>query len=157
MADVKGRRVSSSGMIGRFLLTEKSIYLLDGCVHQMAYNKLTGLSRSQLMNKTYSVMIGWRWNPISEKFDLCAHYHWRGCGGKFKQYYLTSVEVSEWFDVEIGQSGDHWFVRTNDIEKFIKKSDPDENFERFWIIPPWFGGRSPAPKDIEYKYVIIRK
>lgn len=138
------------------VLDESCVYDMN-CIEQNAYNKLMGLSRSQITNDYYSAMIGWRWNIEKEKFDFCVHYHPRS-RNDFHQYYIKSVDVSEEFEISIWEGPETWNIQVDRERYDISKVDTEEIFDNtFWITPSWFGGVKPAPKDVCIKYKILDK
>jgi len=142
----------------QFVFTDQARYILPG-VDQQDWNKLAGLSFNLFSNHVHSVMVGWRFNPEIDRFELGFYYHVDGnrvirrdaegsevfavspVAGmlrvRFEVYdFLGKVETS--IETDAGIVRDEVGIRTS---------------RRSRVINTWFGGNRSAPNDI----YILRK
>jgi hypothetical protein len=126
-------------------------YNLDGG-DQFDWNKLTGISFNPLNPSRDAVMIGWRWNNLTNKIQLGAYFNVKGQNIYPELNMSPIMEVSQTelvtFKIDYNQ-----VVITSTIQnKSITIPVPQGMFKS-WLtsfrIQPYFGGNRSAPNYIE--------
>jgi hypothetical protein len=129
-------------------------------------NKLIGIKKSINTFKE-SAMIGWRYNAKNELFELFPYFHFTSLKQPFKnnalinvgtrnayteRYPVFTVKENEWFDFEVSQSLDEYFIQIGDWKENYQKG-----FEiRKWIeINPWFGGDESPTQYMKIDFELI--
>lgn len=124
------------------LFGEKAKYLIEG-EDQWDWNKLTGISYSFPATRR-SFMIGWRYNPKKDKFELTWYVHDKD-GRRYGEPILSVGKVAR-VDIEVKVKRKH-LEYTFGKKKTIKV--PFRGYRVFgYIIHPWFGGTSAAPQNV---------
>ena len=143
--------------------TDDTKYILDSTAQvlfsgdQKDWNKLIGMSYSLISNHINSAMVGWRYNPDQELFELNAYYHINEA--RFFTAPLAYVEANELFQTRIEKFepgelegwDEHPVVRVRIktesgqhveyVAEFQRQNLPDLTRK----IATWFGGNNAAP------------
>lgn len=135
---------------------EESKYTLPG-EDQGDWNKVGGINAQvwKPSNKN-SAMLAWRYNPVSDLFELTAYAN---VGGQNKyNSFIVGVPAGDWVHCEIE------FPARNmmSLSLYVQVAGGAWNLAGYeeWeypvhiraaaVIGPWFGGNNPAPKEIQY-------
>lgn len=113
-------------------------------VDQFDTNKVIGLSDSY-HHHVNSIRIGWRWNRRVEKIEILYTVY------RNSIRYIESIcfiESDKFYDFEVSVIKGKYLLWFNDIYIEIYRSSK-------WFLPryvlfPFFGGNTPAPKDFEF-------
>jgi hypothetical protein len=125
---------------GTFSFTN-SVYNLVGD-DQYDWNKLTGISFNPLQPDQNAIMIGWRWNKTTEKFEVGPYYNIDG-SNVAPDHIFTSFSENQKIKFKI--------TYDTVIIGSIQYKVPDNLNTRYWSsfrIQPFFGGNKPAPETL---------
>ena len=124
---------------------ETNIYTLPGD-EQADVNKLFGVSDCGNHHYTTSARFGWRW--YNNRLEIIAVTH------KDRTWHLSDVlGVAELgkvyhFEVEISKDQKHYVYRFNHGAPVLMDRGCDSSSMVGYILPPFFGGSEPAPRDM---------
>jgi len=117
---------------------------------QYDWNKFTGIAFTPLEPDRNSVMVGWRYNLISQEFEIAPFYN---VDKKRilpnEQTEVISVPAGETFDYAVDYSG----VRISYGGTTVYKPYPEGLKPNVWTaarVSGWFGGNEVAPRTISY-------
>ena len=109
-----------------------------------------GIALDLFNNNRNAIMWGWRYNPDTDKIELCLYAH----PGKDRYFTepLLSVEIGTTITARIYKlSASVWIVEFIAGEKRDKASVTIKaNPFVCRRIPAWFGGTLPAPQDVNW-------
>jgi hypothetical protein len=117
---------------------------------QKDWNKFTGIAFTPLEPDRNSVMVGWRYNLVSQEFEIAPFYN---VDKKRilpnEQTEVISVPAGETFDYFVDYSG----VRISYGGKTVYKPYPEGLKPNVWTaarVSGWFGGNEVAPRTVSY-------
>ena len=117
---------------------------------QKDWNKFTGIAFTPLEPDRNSVMVGWRYNLVSQEFEIAPFYN---VDKKRilpnEQTEVISVPAGETFDYFVDYSG----VRLSYGGKTVYKPYPEGLKPNVWTaarVSGWFGGNEVAPRTVSY-------
>lgn len=138
------KQVSGSGTF-----TTDSVYDLKD-VDQYDWNKFTGIAFSPLQHDRNSVMVGWRYNLMTQQFEIAPFYNVN------KERILPdekteviSVPAGETFTYKVDYAG----VTISYGDKTVYKPYPPGLTPNIWTstrVSGWFGGNEVAPRKLSY-------
>ena len=131
----------------RFILGDYTLNPSD----QKDWNKLTGISFNMLMPNRNAAMVGWRWNPVTDKIELSAYFNVNGQNlyAENMGYPIVSVGLGEWFGFIV----DYNRVTIQKLNSAPVTVYCPKDLKATWLtsfrIQPYFGGNNPASENIE--------
>lgn len=117
---------------------------------QKDWNKLTGISFNPLIPNRNAAMIGWRWNPKTDKIELSAYFNVNG--DKFyadkDNYPIISISLSETFNFIVDYKS---VIVWTDSQQFNVPLPTNLRtpYLTSFRIQPYFGGNRSAPQKIQ--------
>jgi hypothetical protein len=91
-------------------------------------------------------MIGWRWNPSINMFQIIPYFHVGSSLHSFDDNYIINVPTNVLCKGQIKVEGKEITIKLecNGILKSQSKL-LSKNYSKFYKIIPWFGGQEKAP------------
>lgn len=127
----------------------KCVYELDQG-DQYDWNKLTGISFNPLNPSQNAIMVGWRWNPIFKKVQVCAYFNVNGTivSPELGMSPILNVNPTDLVYFEINYDKVTIWCGNEKIEVDVPKGMSKRYLTSF-RIQPYFGGNRTASEDIE--------
>jgi hypothetical protein len=136
-----------------FRFTEDMKYFIEG-ENQFDFNKLIGWKGKFFTPRWDTAMIGWRWNPLTDCFEVVPYWHVGSRAYDFDMSKMIQVKAGDFISVvfimlsgigriEIAQGN----TLVTDERIFSQK------YGKFWKINPWFGGNESAPKTLTFNFL----
>jgi hypothetical protein len=140
----------------QFAFGEGCDYVLPG-EDQKDWNKAFGLSFDFLDRNLDAAMMGWRWNPDTQKIQVGGYFHDNG----MRAFSLQPVAV---YDLcEIGECELVVDYEAQEYRLLIWHAGETDTVQHYfthrklfsWEINAWFGGNNEAPNDMTiFKQII---
>ncbi len=128
--------------------SEESKYSLDH-TNQGDWNKLTGISFNRLNPTKNAILIGWRYNPTEDVFEVAPYLNINGrhvaADSTSNNWEISKSRIEESVWIYIGYDKIQINNWTLNVSGYLKT-----NFLTSYRIQPWFGGDSSSPHDIEF-------
>ena len=133
----------------KFKFTQDNKYLFND-ENQYDFNKLFGYKGKYFKPRFNTVMVGWRYNPEMDKFQVLPYFHIGSKNYDFNMDQIINLNVNQ-----------ECIATTTIIRKSVKMTLKTENqeitesrifteeYSRFWSVLPWFGGTYPSPKNMK--------
>jgi len=145
----KDRKIDSSLMF-EFVFNASMSYQFK-TVDSLDYNKLLGVSTSQIIADQNAIKIGWRWNKYESCFDVAVVYDFQG-GRKFYELGQYNIGDTATFLFNFSKNKVNVMCENGETEIYFCKP-----FEYHFITNFYFGGNCTAPHSMNFKYKILRK
>jgi hypothetical protein len=134
------------------VFTEDMKYTIEG-ENQFDFNKLLGWKGKFFTPRFDTMMVGWRWNPLNDCFEVVPYWHIGSRAYDFDMNKLMQIKVGDMLHIKfsvVGKQAEITMIcdtkEITDTRVFTKQ------YSRFWKINPWFGGDESAPKTIYFKF-----
>ena len=130
-------------------IDESCRYELGG-EDQNDWNKLAGLSFNLLNNHQNSAMFGWRWNPVTQVFEINVYCHIAGKVEMSETIFKTPAnkEFAAWLEMDYKRNTVNFHIYAGTPADY-EKVETTVAFKSLPIITreigAWFGGNNPAP------------
>ena len=130
-------------------LDDNCKYTLPG-EDQKDWNKLAGLSFSLYTNHQNSAMFGWRWNPVTQVFEINVYCHIAGKVEMSETIFKTPAnkEFAAWLEMDYKRNTVTFHIYAGTPADY-EKVETTVAFKSLPIITreigAWFGGNNPAP------------
>ena len=140
--------------VGTGTFTTNSAYDLKD-VDQYDWNKFTGIAFTPLEPDRNSAMVGWRYNLITQEFEIAPFYNVDKVrilpneNPLSPGYEVISVPAGETFEFDVDYSG----ITLHYDGKMVCKPYPPGLVANVWTaarVSGWFGGNEVAPRTISY-------
>ena len=130
------------------VFTDSCRYHLNPKNEQDDWNKLCGIKYWFFSPRYNTAMIGWRYNPKTDRIEFCAYYHIDG-STEFTDT-LMSAEIGKpcRFNLHIHSHNYEWVLQSEDENFVVNKKMFFHTKKVCWNIFHWFGGTLPAPQNV---------
>jgi hypothetical protein len=133
---------------GTGTFTSDSVYDLKD-EDQYDWSKFTGIAFTPLEPDRDSVMVGWRYNLITQEFEIAPFYNVDKARILPVRADIISVPVDQTFDYLVDYTG----VTLSYGDKTVFKPFPEGLTPNLWTavrVSGWFGGNEVAPRTLSY-------
>lgn len=116
---------------------------------QFDWNKFTGIAFTPLEPDRDSVMVGWRYNLVTEEFEIAPFYNVDKIRILPEQAEVISVPADQTFQFDVDYSG----VTLTYADTSVYKPFPPGLTANVWTaarVSGWFGGNEVAPRTVSY-------
>lgn len=114
-------------------------------------NKLIGLSDSWHLHK-HSIRLGWRWDITSQRIEIMTIVYKKG---KRTIEHLCWAQPERKYNFIISVEKDYYLISFNNNSKIISRTSSWKLFMPRFILKPYFGGTTKAPKEFNFKFNIV--
>ena len=132
-----------------FILDESAEYISEVPRNQSDINKIYGFSDFGKNHLKYSIRLGWRYNELTDKIELCWLRHEDGV---HKGETIRTIEPNKIYNATIDIET-FWYVIiiNSDTTKVIRRPKGMWGLVRRYMLYPYFGGNEYAPHNITIK------
>jgi hypothetical protein len=135
---------------GKFMFTKSCLYpqlYYEGNPYD-GQNKVIGVQLDLYRKHYNSALIAWRHNQDEEIIEVGAYWHRKGSVEWFREPLLRVKpnEVIE-YKIVIGKNQVAIYLRKEGTSEWVSKRKELKTSCISYVLPPWFGGRVPAPQD----------
>lgn len=105
-------------------------------------NKVVGISTRPVIKNDNSAILGWSTRP-DNTMDLWLFVNY---GDRFEQKHLGVGNTDTWYDLSIWATDSSYVMEFNGV---LERMPRNGNDGTFWLVEPYFGGKSPNPCETE--------
>lgn len=133
-------------VFGSAVFTEESKYLLNP-VDQQDWNKLAGITYGLNPHQNTS-LIGWRWNPALNLFQVAPYFNNRGSNVQPEQREILNIPAEQEFTFNIIKGAVNIYDSNLNTAKRVFKYCGIKTSFLSYRVQHYFGGNQAAPSDV---------
>lgn len=144
--------INKSELLCKVIFNETCKYNLE-TIDQLDFNKLIGLSFG--LHHNNSIRIGWRYDNINNKIEICPYIYYLGNKPKgWEVPVISYINLNEQYYFKIKRTHDKYIIEvlanTTDLISYYEFPITSSSIPKFgYVLYPYFGGNRKAPHDIE--------
>lgn len=133
-------------VFGSSVFTEESKYILNS-VDQLDWNKLAGITYG-LQPHSNTSLIGWRWNPTIQMFQVAPYFNNRGYNVQPEQHEILNIPIEQEFEFNIAKGLINIYDSNLNTAKRVFKYCDIKTSPLSYRVQHYFGGNQAAPSDV---------
>jgi hypothetical protein len=134
-----------------FQFTENNKYIFNN-ENQYDWNKLYGWKGEYFKPRFNTGMVGWRWNPQIQMFQIIPYFHIGSSAHTFDDAYIINVPVNTIAKAQIKIEGKAITI-TLECNNVVASHYQilSKEYSKFYKIIPWFGGQEKCPHTMKFQ------
>jgi hypothetical protein len=134
-----------------FQFDESHKYLFPDNPNQYDWNKLYGWKGEYFKPMFNTGMVGWRWNPDINMFQIIPYFHVGSSAHTFSDAYIINVPINTTAKATFNSIGNSMTI-TLECNGVLSTHSVQLSkiYPKFYKIIPWFGGQEVAPHAMRF-------